>query len=227
MLCGKEGVNVKNKNPLNSIFSLLKLQQEKDGKQKPSKLAYLALIGLLGLLFLISGDLFKSGNDQADSFVPLSELEKDQSQEASLLKKDKEDNTIMLTEIEQSYEKELKELLEQIQGVSNVEVMINLDATKLKIYEKNTTVTKQDTKENDKNGGERTIEDYSEDKKVVLTRQGDQEVPLLLQTKKPTVRGVLVVAKGADHMQVKQWIVESVSRVLDVPSHRISVMPKK
>ena len=50
---------------------------------------------------------------------------------------------------------------------------------------------------------------------------------LFLQTKKPEIRGVLVVAKGAENIQVKKWIIEAVTRALDVPSHRVAVMPKK
>lgn len=44
---------------------------------------------------------------------------------------------------------------------------------------------------------------------------------------KPRVRGVLVVAKGADNIQVKAWITEAVQKVLDVPAYKISILPKK
>jgi stage III sporulation protein AG len=52
-------------------------------------------------------------------------------------------------------------------------------------------------------------------------------VPVVVETKKPDIRGVLVVAKGAENIQVKKWIVEAVTRVLGVSSHRVSVVPKK
>ena len=54
-----------------------------------------------------------------------------------------------------------------------------------------------------------------------------KEGPIISETKKPSVRGVLVVAKGAENIQIKKWIIEAVTRSLDVPSHRVSVMPKK
>ena len=54
-----------------------------------------------------------------------------------------------------------------------------------------------------------------------------KRVPVVIETKKPAIRGVLVVAKGADNIQVKKWIIEAVTRSLDVPSHRVAVMPKK
>jgi stage III sporulation protein AG len=38
---------------------------------------------------------------------------------------------------------------------------------------------------------------------------------------------VLIVAKGADDVRVKKEIIEAVTRVLDVPSHRVAVSAKK
>lgn len=49
----------------------------------------------------------------------------------------------------------------------------------------------------------------------------------MISKEKPAVAGVLVVAEGVENVQVKAWVVEAVSRVLDVAPHRVSVMPKK
>ena len=62
---------------------------------------------------------------------------------------------------------------------------------------------------------------------MIIIRNGDEETPLVVATKKPDIRGVLVVAKGADNLQIKKWIVEAVTRVLNVPSYRVAVLPKK
>src|SRR5690625_6556456 len=48
---------------------------------------------------------------------------------------------------------------EKIQGVSEVEVMVNLDSTNVKVYEKNLITGQQTTDESDKNGGTRKVED--------------------------------------------------------------------
>jgi len=132
---------------------------------------------------------------------------------------------LIVTELEESYEKDLQKMLNNIQGVPEVEVMVNLDSTNIKVYETNLIKGQQITNESDNNGGIRKVEDQTEETQVVLVRQGDQEVPLLVQTEKPKVRGVFVVAKGVDHSEVKMWVIEAVSRVLDVPTHKVSVMP--
>ena len=76
-------------------------------------------------------------------------------------------------------------------------------------------------------GGKRKVEDQSREEQLVIIQEGEKEIPVVTETKKPAIRGVLVVAKGADNIQVKKWIIEAVTRSLDVPSHRVAVMPKK
>lgn len=128
--------------------------------------------------------------------------------------------------METMYENDLQKMLNEIKGVSEVEVMVNIDSTNVQLYEKDTVQGMQSTVEYDQNGGERTIKDETKETKLVFVRQGDEEVPLLVKTKKPEVRGVFIIAKGVENAQVKQLVVESVSKVLDVPTYRISVVPK-
>src|SRR5690625_7259205 len=90
--------------------------------------------------------------------------------------------------LEMSYKKDLEEMLEKIKGVSEVEVMVNLDATNSKDYEKNLIKGQQKTDEYDEHGGIRIVEDQTEETQVVFVREGDREIPLLVQTKKPDVK---------------------------------------
>ena len=55
--------------------------------------------------------------------------------------------------------------------------------------------------------------------KLVILKSGDKEGPIVVETKKlQTYHGVLVVAKGAENIQIKKWIIEAVTRALDLPS---------
>lgn len=209
------------KEKIRSFFQSIK--SNNDNKQGSKKIKYLIVIGLIGLLLIILGNTFTSTPKEVkqNSFKKGSEenaIEEVVSKEVSAESE--------VGELEASYEKDLQAMLNKIKGVSEVEVMVNIDSTNVKIYEKNLIKGQQTTDESDKNGGIRKVEDETEETQVVLVRQGDQEVPLLIQTKKPNVRGVFIVAKGADHATVKMWIVETTSKVLDVPTHRVSVMPK-
>jgi len=191
-------------------------------KNLSTKTKYLIIVALVALLLLILGNGFMTSNDTIENHMT-DTLEQTNEAEETISKDSPSE--LIVTELEESYEKDLQKMLNNIQGVSEVEVMVNLDSTNIKVYETNLIKGQQITNESDTNGGIRKVEDQTEETQVVLVRQGDQEVPLLVQTEKPKVRGVFVVAKGVDHSEVKMWVIEAVSRVLDVPSHKVSVMP--
>lgn len=189
-------------------------------KEQKEKRKWLLIIALVGILFIVIGDFFQkkedpnlSSNANVEEQLSQAELE-----EVVLVKN--------VAEMEALYETDLTKMLNKISGVSEVEVMVNIDSTNIQMYEKDTVQGTQSTVEVDQNGGERTIKDETKETKLVFVRQGDEEVPLLVKTQKPSVRGVFIIAKGVENAHVKQMVVESVSRVLDVPTYRISVVPK-
>ncbi|SFJ22091.1 stage III sporulation protein AG [Halobacillus dabanensis] len=202
---------------------LLQPLSNKDGR-KLNKPKYLIALGIIGVLIILTSNWFQPNEPSAPE---LGEENIGSQSEGAPSASQTPEMTDSISQLEKEYEKQLKPLLENIQGVSAVDIMINLSSTHKKVYDKNLIIGKQTTNESDKNGGEREIEDYSREQQLVLVRQGDREVPLLTQTSKPEVSGVFVTAAGVDQMQVKAWVVEAVSRVLDVPTHRISVLPKQ
>jgi stage III sporulation protein AG len=187
---------------------------------------YIGILLAAGVIFMVfsnslttsmnSGGLLKSASKET-SAPPVS-----QDVPAFSSKK-----TTTMTGYEERYEEELKDILDQVRGVSKVKVIVNLDATESKIYEKNSVTKSQTTNETDREGGTRKVEDSSTDEQLVIVRSGEQEKPVVVKTEKPKVRGVLVVAKGADNIEVKKSIIEAVTRALDIPSHRVAVLAKK
>lgn len=193
-------------------------------KNLSKKTKYLIIVALVALLLMILGNTFTTTNHNIENNNFTSEIEQADQVEETISKDSSTE--LIVTELEESFEEDLQKMLNNIQGVSEVEVMVNLDSTNVKVYETNLIKGQQITNESDNNGGIRKVEDQTEETQVVLVRQGDQEVPLLVQTEKPKVRGVFVVAKGVDHAEVKMWVIEAIARVLDVPTHKVSVMPK-
>lgn len=210
---------------VNKLFQKIKQAMElknSDSNKRMNKLSYVIIIGLIGLFLLLVSNIFSSPKEeQAIPQQPV--ISGEESEEAS---GDKKEDREIKHELEESYENDLEQMIEKIQGVEDVEVMVNLDSTNVKVYEKNIIKGTQTTDETDTNGGQRKVEDDTEETEVVLVRQGEQEVPLLVQTKKPDVRGVFIVASGVEEGTVKMWVLESVAKVLDVSPHKISVMPK-
>jgi len=212
---------------LKKLLDKLFRTTDSENNQVSKKTGYIIILGLIGLMLLMISNLFSTGQEEASEENSIeSQPMEYQSEEMEVNKSEENQTSSNVAELEMSYEQDLEEMLNKIQGVSEAEVMVNLDSTNIKVYEKNLIKGSQTTDESDQNGGDRVVEDNTEESQVVLTRQGDREVPLLVQTKKPDVRGVFIIAKGADHKTVENWIIESVSRVLDVATHKVSVMPK-
>lgn len=214
----------------NGISSWLKkwLSNSEQPDKKTGKYQYLLLVLFIGAAIMLISNIFikeKTSNANTDLAVTQSREQSQEDVEAFGQKKSSENKT--MADYEQSYETQLKDALETILGVDDVTVVVNIDATEKKVLEKNKVSQSQTTDETDREGGERKVQDTSEDQQVVIIRNGEKEVPIIVETKKPEIRGVLVVARGADNIQVKKWIIESVTRALDVPSHRVAVMPKK
>lgn len=207
----------------------LKRLFSKEDKQdkKTTKFQYLLVLLLFGAAIMLISNVFIKDENMNSSVQVLGKNSKEAQNDVETFGQKEIQGNGIIADYEHQYETQLKEALEGIVGVSDVMVVVNVDSTEKRILEKNTILKSQTTEEKDREGGERKVEDQSQDEQIVIIRDGEKEVPIILETKKPEIRGVLVVAKGADNVQVKKWIIESVTKLLDVPSHRVSVMPKK
>ncbi|MCU5703516.1 stage III sporulation protein AG [Bacillus wiedmannii] len=216
----------KDKNSKFSFFRNLLNGDEKESNEKGKKVTpkFLLVLLILGILLMFSSNFFSGKKEE----VPVFKEQKTQNQEKDVptFGQKNNDNMSNVEKYEKAYEQELKAALEEIAGVKDVTIKVNLDSSEEKILEKNTVKRSQTTGETDKTGGKREVEDESLDEKTVIIREGDKETPVVLRTEKPKVRGVLVVAKGVDNIQVKAMVKEAVIRLLDVPAHRVSVSPK-
>lgn len=175
---------------------------------------------------MIMGNLLSDQNE-TDQSLPVYNESEDVDEVEEAFKRDRSAEPNSMEDYEMRYENQLKELLEQMIGLSDVSVMVNLAETERSVYERDSVTKEQLTDETDREGGKRTVDDRTREEQVVIIREGDKEVPILIHKEKPEVRGVLVVAQGVENANSKSQVIEAVSRVLDVPSHRISVMPKK
>ncbi|AMA72511.1 MULTISPECIES: stage III sporulation protein AG [Aneurinibacillus] len=191
----------------------------KDGKGKLGTLQWLVVAGALGVAFLLSSSFLELDKQKTNHDSPPAQ------QEAPAFIQQKRESYTM-GEYEEMYEKKLKEVLQNITGVGEVSVMVNLESTEEIVVEKNRNSQTQTTREADK-GATRDINNESTQEQVVTMKDDAGEQPIVTKTVKPKVRGVVIVAAGAENLQVKAWIMEAVQKVLAVPSYKISILPKK
>ncbi|WP_353626115.1 stage III sporulation protein AG [Bacillus sp. JCM 19041] len=196
-------------------------QNNRIKKKRSFSPKYILLLGSLGIVLMLASQFLQSNDEIPTSQVP----EQGEEDATPVFARDAEKDS--MADYEMRYENQLRETLAEIIGVNDVSVSINLAESEKNVYETNVRRGRQDTTETDREGGTRQVEDIQEEENVVIVRSGDKEEALIVSKEKPTVAGVLVVAEGVDNVQVKAWVIEAVSRLLDVPAHRVSVLPKK
>lgn len=214
----------KNKGPFTWLKKLL--SNDDQSEKRVGKYQYMILVLCIGATFMLASNiLFKKQVVPPD--VTAAKTTEEEASDVPAFGLNKGSGNKAITDYEREYETQLKEALDEMLGVNDVRVVVNIDSTEEKVLEKNKVSKNQTTDETDREGGKRTVQDASVDEQLVIIRNGEKEVPIVVETKKPEIRGVLVVAKGAENIQVKKWIIEAVTRALGVPSHRVAVMPKK
>jgi len=188
--------------------------------KKNSLLQWIILFMLVGMGVMIAASFF----DVSKQVIP-DESQTPAQETVNMLEKDTVPKT--MRDYEKLYENQLTEVLTEMIGVEQVLVKVNLESTEELMVEKNRSYNEQITKEKDNQGGSREIKDVKKEEQVVLYHLENNEEPLIIKKVKPKVRGVVVVAKGAENMQVKAMITEAVQRLLDVPPHKIAILPRK
>ncbi|AOY78398.1 stage III sporulation protein AG [Clostridium formicaceticum] len=128
---------------------------------------------------------------------------------------------------EEVVEHRLKEILQSIRGVGEVEVMVTFEMGTEIIPASNTTKSTDTTEEKDSGGGTRVVASENITETVVVANEANGHKPLVLKEIKPQVNGVIVVAEGADSVEVKAKLYEAVKTVLQVPGHKVEVYSKK
>lgn len=129
--------------------------------------------------------------------------------------------------IEVAFEDKIKGVLENIVGVGTVDVMVTVDSTEELVVQRNVKDSQQLTEETDASGGKRHMTQYTRDGEIITYEISGDQTPIVTKKLKPQIRGVLVVARGAENKVVKDLITDAVEKGLNVAAYRISVVPRK
>ncbi|GAV11029.1 stage III sporulation protein AG [Paenibacillus sp. NAIST15-1] len=192
---------------------------------------WLLLLGLVGAALILfgsfqpqgSGGGWFGGKGSADKEPPaVGAFDSMETKNSS----DKASSNVFES-IEQSFEARVKGILEGIVGVGQVDVLVTIDSTEELIVQRNFKDNQQQTEETDSNGGKRHTTQYTRDGQIVTLESSGNQAPIVTKRIKPKVRGVIVVAKGAENATVKKMVVDAVEKGLNVPAYRISVVPRK
>lgn len=122
-------------------------------------------------------------------------------------------------EVVADMEKRLSELLSLVEGAGKVSVMIYADSSSEIVPAYNDELDNRSDNQDD-----RTSVESSERRELALS--GD-DTPVILKVVIPQIKGVVVVAEGADDLLVRQELNNAVCTLLGVPEHRVQILKHK
>lgn len=199
----------------------VKIQMEELRKKwfQRDKLIVLFLAGVLLLVIAIP-----TGSKKNNSAAKQEQKE----QEGSLQTAEKEDSVWKWEEeYRKTLESRLEDILSQIDGMGEVEVMITIKSSQEKIVEKDGSLQRKNTDEEDGAGGHRTISQSESTKSTVYEGEKNTGEPFVVKTIYPSVEGVLVVAQGADSGRMNTTITEIAKALFGVDAHKIKVVKRR
>lgn len=128
---------------------------------------------------------------------------------------------------EEALESKLANLLAQVKGAGTVSVNIMLESGASQEHAKNVTKEVKTIQEKDTAGGLRTTTETKESEQVLLSKENGIDKPVMVREYKPVIRGVLVVAEGANDSTVKANLTRAVESGLGIPAYKITVLPQR
>ena len=175
-------------------------------KQQQKNLLLLGLLALLGVALLLAGSRGGQSAQKAGSGRLLGE-------EKNILTEQSANTRVS------ALEKQLAYTLSQVEGAGEVTVQITVNDLGRKEYARDVQKTERNTSQNNGEGSQQTTE-VQENQTVV--QQGGA---LLVEESMPDIRGVLVVASGADSAVIQERLLQAAATVLQLSREKIIVLP--
>lgn len=163
-----------------------------------NKMVIIFVIGIIGILLILLSEIIPSSNNSKN-------VTSNDSSSVSGLSN---------SEFKNNLEKELKGILERIEGVGNVSILISLDGTTEYVYAQNLD-TSNEEKENDTNSKYKN--------EVVIVDDNSNEKPLIKKIIEPKITGVMVVCSGGGDISIKERVINAVSKALNISSNNVCV----
>ena len=124
-------------------------------------------------------------------------------------------------------ENQLKKMLQQVEGVGMVDVAITLESTGSKTVEKDTPDSSSSSEKSGGGESEKSENRSIQEETVYLEDADGTKTPYVIKETMPEVRGVLVIAQGADDLSIVEEIKEAAMALFHLDAHKIKVMKMK
>ena len=186
---------------LMSMFS-----KERDKKAKTQNLIFLVIMLVFALICI--NNIYTE-----DSVETLSEN-----------KENEENSNKNETAYYNNIEQDLQNILAQIEGISDVSVMITYSSEEkmIPVYDIKEDIT---VEENGNGDDSKTSKKTTTEKTVAYEEKDGQKVAIVESKQSPNIIGAIIAAKGIDS-NTSNKIKEAVSNTLDIPVYKVEVFSK-
>ena len=180
------------------LSNALKKLHGLNAKKKTQYLAVLLVVAIILAIYFSSLDTggAKKTDDKAEAGAPAETISSD-------------------TEMEDR----LKRVLSKVDGVGDVDVIINYESTAERVpaFSEDRQVSKSDSQV--------TSSETTSEKSDIATVQGNgASEALIVKENQPEVRGVIVVAQGAEDISVRMNLLNAVTTLLNVSADKVEIL---
>lgn len=132
-------------------------------------------------------------------------------------------------------EQRVKEILKEVEGVGEVDVMIVLKSTSEKVIQVDDKKGNSVTEEQDTSGGTRKIQSQEEEQTTVLVNGssgsapstgGTGTSPIVKKELYPELSGIVITADGGGNPTVRAEISAAMEALFGLPAHKIKVLKR-
>lgn len=198
---------------------LKKLLPNKEGEEPSNKrkLENIVVFVVILIITIIIINVIWNGDDINKNEVPNDSNKKlaEESYENNIVQGESTNESRMVSDLES--------ILSKINGVGKVKVMVTYSETSKVVPVYNEESTEENTEETDSEGGIRKVTQTDSRKEVIYEESNGNKTLITQSVVSPKIEGAIITAEGANNANTKTNIIQAVSAVTGLATHKIQV----
>ena len=198
---------------------LKKLLPNKEGEEPSNKrkLENIVVFVVILIITIIIINVIWNGDDINKNEVPNDSNKKlaEESYENNIVQGESTNESRMVSDLES--------ILSKINGVGKVKVMVTYSETSKVVPVYNEESTEENTEETYSEGGTRKVTQTDNRKEVIYEESNGNKTLITQSVVSPKIEGAIITAEGANDANTKTNIIQAVSAVTGLATHKIQV----
>ena len=206
----------------NQLKKVFEKKENTDGSEKQKKkIENLIFFGVILIITILAINFIWNGDEKKEN------SNNNEISGKQLATQNTTQEVVETASTSNELEIKLKEILQKIKGVGEVEVFINYSESSqtMPMYDENSKTST--TEETDTSGGVRKIQETDTQKDIIYQEEDGVKKPMTKKVVQPKIEGAIITAKGANDIDVKTRIIQAVEAATGLATHKIQVFEMK